>query len=131
MRRSHLFTMILFLIALVLYAGVNLHEKLIKDHTMPQIHMSKDSIRVSAWTVRCGGGMAARRRTASCREEVRRRLSSGRDEPCLGRAGLGQWRNTPLEACRMVCGRPLRRNAFRAEPVAANPLHQPPFAGTD
>ena len=39
--------MVLFLIALVLYAGVNLHEKLIKDHTMPQIHMSKDSIRVS------------------------------------------------------------------------------------
>ncbi len=47
MRRSRLFTIILFFIALILFAGVSIRERLIKDHSMPQIHMDTDSIEVS------------------------------------------------------------------------------------
>ena len=47
MRRSHLFTILLFIIALILFAGVSIREKLVKDHSMPQIHMDTDSIKVS------------------------------------------------------------------------------------
>ncbi len=47
MRRSHLFTIFLFFITLALFAGISIHEKLIKDHSMPQIHMDSDSVELS------------------------------------------------------------------------------------